>query len=99
MSISEIGIGLGVGIVIGAMDFSLARSVASIIKSASARAVQAVILGGFIVRLGLITAVLWLLSISSGINFVAVCIGLTGTFTALTLGQAIKAKTIKAKKK
>jgi len=84
-------IGLGVGIAIGAMDFSLSRSIAAMFRPSNARAMQAVVLGGFIFRLGAIGIVLWLLSRSSGISFVAGCGGLTGVFTILTLGHAIKA--------
>ncbi len=84
-------IGLGVGIAVGAMDFSLSRSIAAMIRPSNARAMLAVVLGGFIFRLGAIGIVLWLLSRSSGISFVAVCVGLTGVFTILTLAHAIKA--------
>ena len=45
-------IGLGVGIAVGAMDFSLSRSIAAMIRPSNARAMQAVMLGGFIFRLG-----------------------------------------------
>ncbi len=90
MNVSHILIGLAVGIVIGAMDFSLARSIASVVRSGNARAIQAVMVGGFVVRLGLIGITLWLLSRSGGISFVAVCIGLTGAFTTMTLAHAIK---------
>jgi ABC-type enterochelin transport system permease subunit len=90
MNLTHVIIGLVVGIVIGAMDFSLARSIAAMIRPGNARALQAVMLGGFTFRLGLIGITLWLLSRSGGISFVAVCVGLTGAFTVLTLGHAIR---------
>jgi hypothetical protein len=90
MNVSHVIIGLIVGIAIGAMDFSLARSIASMIRPTNTRAVQAVLLGGFVVRFGLIGLALFLLSRSDGINFIAVCIGLLGTFTVLTLGHVVK---------
>jgi hypothetical protein len=90
MNLTHIVIGLIVGIAIGAMDFSLARSIAAMIRPTNTRAVQAVLMGGFVVRFGLIGIVLFLLSRSGGISFVAVCIGLTGAFTVLTLGHAVR---------
>jgi uncharacterized membrane protein len=97
MNVTHVLIGLAVGIVIGAMDFSLARSVAAMVRSGDARAIQAVMVGGFVVRLGLIGITLWLLSRSGGINFVAVCIGLTGAFTVMTLAHAVKANSSAAR--
>ena len=91
MNFSEIIIGLVVGIAIGAMDFSLAKSVAMMIRPANARAILAVMIGGFALRIVLIGTALWLLSRSGGISFIAVCIGLTGVFTILTLGHTIRA--------
>jgi len=90
MNVSHVIIGLVVGIAIGAMDFSLARSIASMIRPTNARTIQAVLLGGFVVRFGLIGLALFMLSRSDGISFIAVCIGLTGAFTVLTLGQVLK---------
>lgn len=90
MSLTHVIIGLGVGIAVGAMDFSLARSIAAMIRPSNARAMQAVMLGGFIFRLAAIGTVLWLLSRSGGISFAAVCVGLTGAFTVLMLGHALK---------
>ena len=72
MNISEIVVGLTVGVIIGVMDFSLAKSMASMIRPSNVRLVQTVMLGGFIFRLGLIGVVLWLLTRSGGINFVSV---------------------------
>ena len=91
MNLSEIIIGLVVGIAIGAMDFSLARSVASMIRPTNARAVLVVMIGGFALRIAMIGTALWLLSRSGGISFAAVCLGLTGAFTVLTLGHTVRA--------
>ena len=90
MNASHIVVGLIVGIIIGALDFSLARSLASMVRSGNARAMQAVMMGGFIFRLGLIGITLWLLSHSSGISFLAVCVGLTGAFTVLIFVHAVR---------
>lgn len=90
MNVPHVLIGLIVGIALGAMDFSLARSITLMIRPTNARTVQAVLLGGFVVRFGLIGIALLLLSRSEGISFIAVCIGLVGTFTVLTLGQVVK---------
>ena len=90
MNVSHIVIGLIVGIAIGAIDFSLARLMASMIRPSNARTMLSVMLGGFVVRFGLIGVTLFLLSRSGGISFVAVCIGLIGAFTVLTLGHALK---------
>ena len=89
MNMSHIVVGLMVGTAIGAIDFSLARSMAAMVRPSSARFMQAILLGGFAFRLGLIGVVLWLLSRSGGINFMAVCIGLVLTFTAMTIGHAV----------
>ena len=91
MNVSEIVIGLAVGIAIGAMDFSLAKSIAMMIRPANARAILAVMIGGFALRIALIGTALWFLSRAGGISFIAVCIGLTGVFTFLTLGHTIRA--------
>jgi len=91
MNLSHIIIGLVVGVGLGAIDFSFSRSMAAMIRPSSTRAVQAVLLGGFIVRLGLIGVTLLLLSRSGGISFSAVCVGLVSAFTILTIGHAIKA--------
>lgn len=90
MSISPTVLGLAVGIMMGAMDFSLAKSITSLIRPSNIHAAQAIIMGGFVVRLGLIGIVLWTLSRTSAVNFLAVCVGLTGTFTLFTLGQAVR---------
>lgn len=83
-------VGLTVGVIIGAMDFSLAKAVASMVRPSNARAAQAVIMAGFMFRLGVIGVLLWTLSRASNVNFLAACIGLTGAFTVLTLSQALR---------
>ncbi len=99
MSSTHTIIGLAVGIFIGAMDFSLARSIAMMIRSAEVRVAQAVMLGGFVFRLGAIGILLWTMSRASNISFVAVCIGLVSSFTILTLGQAVRGYTGTARTK
>ena len=91
MNLSHVIIGLLVGGAIGAMDFSLARSIAAMIRPNNARAMQAVMMGGFVIRIGLVGTALWLLSRAGGISFIAVCVGLVGAFTVLILVHAIKA--------
>ncbi len=97
MNVLHVAIGLAVGIVIGAMDFSLAKSIASVVRSGNARAIQVLMVGGFLFRLGLIGITLWVLSRSGGISFIAVCIGLTGAFTVMTLAHAVKANSAAAR--
>ncbi len=97
MNVLEIAIGLAAGVIIGAMDFSLAKSIATVVRSGNVRAIQILMVGGFIVRLGLVGITLWLLSRSGGISFVAVCIGLTGAFTVMTLAHAFKANSAAAR--
>jgi hypothetical protein len=75
---------------IAAMDFSLARSIASLIRPSNVRAGQAIVLGGFVLRFGAIVILLWTLSRTSDVNFLAVCIGLIVTFTALTVWQGLR---------
>jgi hypothetical protein len=72
------------------VDFSLAKSIASKVRPSNARAMPSVMVGSFVVRFALIGAVLLVLSRSGGISFVAVCIGLIGAFTVLTLAHAVK---------
>jgi hypothetical protein len=86
-------LGLTVGIMIGAMDFSLAKGVASMIKASNARSGQAIIMAGFMFRLAVIGILLWMLSRASNVSFLAVCIGLTGAFTVLTLRHALRSLT------
>ena len=99
MNISEVVVGLIVGSAIGIADFSFAKSMASAIRPSNVRLTQAVMLGGFIFRLGLIGVTLWLLSRSGGINFTAVCIGLVSAFTAMTVGHAVKVVKKSARKR
>ncbi|GAB4334868.1 MAG: hypothetical protein Kow0099_07160 [Candidatus Abyssubacteria bacterium] len=87
---AQVILGIAVGIFIGAMDFSLARSIAALIRPSNAHAGQTVILAGFIIRLGLIGFLLWTLSRADDINFLAVCVGLTGSFTVLTVKHSLK---------
>lgn len=84
-------LGLAVGIVIGAMDFSLAKSITSLIRPSTIKYGQAIVLGGFLFRFGCIALLLWTLSRADNVNFVAACIGLVGTFTVLTLWQVLRA--------
>jgi hypothetical protein len=86
-------LGVAVGIVIGAMDFSLARGIASMIRVSNARAAQALIMGGFVLRLGAIGILLWTMSRATNLSFPAVCVGLTGAFTVLIVWQAFRSFT------
>jgi hypothetical protein len=88
MNVPPVVLGLVIGVVIGAMDFSLARSITSLIRPSNAKAAQAIIVAGFAFRLAAVGILLWTLSRATDVNFVAVCIGLTGTFTFFTLRQA-----------
>ncbi len=87
---SQVILGVVVGFFIGAMDFSLARSISALVRPSNAHMGQAIILAGFIVRLGAIGILLWTLSQADNISFLAVCVGLTGSFTALTLRHSIR---------
>ncbi len=89
MSASHIMVGLAVGVAIGAMDFSLAKSITAMLSSLNPRTGRAVILIGFIFRLGAVAVLLWTISRADNISFLAVCAGLTGSFTLLTLRQAV----------
>jgi lysylphosphatidylglycerol synthetase-like protein (DUF2156 family) len=80
-------IGATVGIVAAAMDFSLAKSITSLIRPSTIQYGHAIVLGGFVLRFGFIGLLLWTLSRASNVNFVAACIGLIGTFTVLTIWQ------------
>jgi hypothetical protein len=91
MNLTEVTLGLIVGVVVGVADFSFARSIAAMIRPSNIRLMQAVMLGGFILRMGLIGVTLWLLSRSGGIDFLAVCIGLVSSFTIMTVGHAVMA--------
>ena len=86
-------LGVAVGIVIGAMDFSLAKGIASMIRLSNARAAQALIMGGFVLRLGAIGILLWTMSRATNLSFLGVCVGLTSTFTVLILWQAFRSFT------
>ena len=90
MNLAHTAVGLILGIMIGAMDFSLARSLAFLIRSSNLRIAQGIILFGFLFRFTAIGFILWTLHRASNVNFVAVCIGLTITFTALALLQAVR---------
>lgn len=83
-------VSLALGIAIGAMDFTLAKSVTKIVRLVNLRAGQAILLSGFIFRIGAIGVLLWTMSRASNINFMAVCVGLLGAFTVLALGHGIK---------
>lgn len=83
-------VGLAVGIAVAAMDFSLAKSIISLIRPSTIQYGQAIVLGGFIFRFGFIGILLWVLSRTDSINFLAVCIGLVGMFTALTIAQVVR---------
>jgi uncharacterized membrane protein len=91
MNIMHIILGLTVGIIIGAVDFSLAKSISALVRPGNARAAQAIMIGGFLFRISAIGFLLWTLSSAGNISFVAVCVGLTGTFTVLTLAYSVKA--------
>ena len=90
MNAAHVIIGAAVGIIIGAMDFSLASGFASLVRSSNPRVAQAVVATGFVFRLGAIGILLWILSRASNVSFLAVCVGLTGSFTVLMLRQALK---------
>lgn len=90
MSVTNTVVGLAVGIGIGAMDFSLAKSINALVRPSNAHAAQAIVLAGFMVRFGAIGILLWTLSRASNVGFVAVCVGLTGTFTMLAVQHALK---------
>jgi lysylphosphatidylglycerol synthetase-like protein (DUF2156 family) len=83
-------IGLVVGILAAAMDFSLAKSIMSLIRPSTVKYGQAIVLGGFFFRFGFIGLLLWTLSRASNVNFVAACIGLVGAFTVLTIWQVFR---------
>ncbi len=93
MNIMHIIVGLAVGIAIGAMDFSLARSIATMIRTAKVRTVQVIMVSGFMFRIVAIGIVLWVVSHADKSIFMAVCVGLLVTFTILTLGHAIRSFT------
>ncbi|RJP18361.1 MAG: hypothetical protein C4520_14640 [Candidatus Abyssobacteria bacterium SURF_5] len=90
MNVVPVIVGLAVGIAAAAMDFSLAKSIASLIRPSTIRYGQAIVLGGFVFRFGFIGLLLWTLSRASNVNFVAACIGLVGTFTVLTIVQMFR---------
>lgn len=90
MNAMPVIIGLAVGIAVGAMDFSLARSISSLVRPANARLTMGIMVTGFMFRLGAIAFLLWTLSRASNVNFLAVCVGLTGAFTVLALLHAFR---------
>ncbi len=90
MNIAHTVVGLILGVMIGAMDFSIARSLAFMIRASNLRIAQGIVLFGFLFRFTAIGFILWTLHRASDVNFVAVCIALTITFTALALLQAVK---------
>ena len=90
MEVQPVIIGLAVGIIAAAMDFSLAKSIASLIRPSTVAYGQAIILGGFLLRFGFIGLLLWTLSRASNVNFMAACIGLVGMFTMLTIWQVFR---------
>jgi hypothetical protein len=55
-------IGLGVGIIAAVMDFSLAKSITSLIRPSTVKYGHAIVLGGFFFRFGFIGLLLWTLS-------------------------------------
>jgi uncharacterized membrane protein len=83
-------IGLGVGIIAAVMDFSLAKSITSLIRPSTVKYGHAIVLGGFFFRFGFIGLLLWTLSRASNVNFMAAGIGLVGTFTMLTILQVAR---------
>ncbi|MBI5117082.1 hypothetical protein HZA56_11465 [Candidatus Poribacteria bacterium] len=87
---SPMVLGLAVGIVIGVMDFSLARSFASLVRPSTMKIAMAIVVGGFLVRLTAIGFMLWLLSHATNVSFTSACAGLVGSFTVLTLLQPLK---------
>ena len=93
MSVTHMIIGLAIGIAVGAMDFALAKSLATITRLVNPRTAQAILVGGFIFRIGAIGILLWTMSRATNINFMAVCVGLLTTFTVLTFGHAIRSVT------
>ena len=93
MNITHIIVGLAVGIAIGAMDFSFARSITGMVRTANVRTVQAVMVSGFLFRIAAIGVVLWVISHAGRTLFMAVGVGLLATFTVLTLGHAIRSFT------
>jgi len=86
-------IGLAIGIALGVMDFTLAKSVIKVVKLVSLRTGQAILVSGLIFRIGAIGILLWTMSRASNINFIALCVGLLAAFTILALGHAIKSLT------
>ena len=93
MNSMHIIIGLVAGIAIGAMDFSLARSIAKMVRTANVRTVQIIMVSGFMFRIVAIGIVIWVISHAGKSIFMAVCVGLLVTFTILTLGHAIRSFT------
>jgi hypothetical protein len=91
MEMLPVVVGFCVGCIIAAMDFSLAKSIISLIRPSTVAYGQAIVLGGFLFRFGFIGLLLWTLSRAENVNFTAACIGLVGTFTALTLVQVLRA--------
>jgi uncharacterized membrane protein len=83
-------LGLAAGIAMGTMDFTLARSFASLVRPSTVNMAMAIIVGGFLVRLTAIGFMLWLLSRATNVSFSAACAGLVGSFTVLTLLQPLK---------
>jgi uncharacterized membrane protein len=83
-------VGLAVGMVIAAMDFSLAKSIMTLIRPSTVKYGQAIVLGGFLFRFGFVGILLWTLSRAHNVNFVAACIGLVGMFTVLTILQVAR---------
>jgi uncharacterized membrane protein len=86
-------VGLAMGIAIGVMDFTLAKSVTKIVRLVNLRTGQAILVSGFIFRMGAIGILLWTMSRASTVNFMAVCVGLLSAFTVLALVHTIRAYT------
>lgn len=93
MNIGHTGIGLAVGVLLGAMDFSLAKSISALVHPSNGRLTMAIMMSGFIFRIGVIGFLLWTLYRANNISFMAVCVGLLAAFTVLTLRHAVRAFT------
>ena len=86
-------VGLAVGIALGVMDFTLAKSVIRVVGLVSLRTGQAIMVSGFIFRIGAIGILLWIMSRAGNISFIAVCVGLLAAFTVLALVHTLKSLT------
>ena len=93
MNVTHTIIGLAIGIAIGVIDFTVAKSLMTIVRLVSPRTAQAVLVSGFIFRIGAIGVLLWTMSRATNISFMAVCVGLLAAFTVLALGHTIKSLT------